>query len=75
MEYLTYRIFKKEIIKHLQVLNLPIPEMSLDESNENMFTLLYDIHTFGYHTDKHVRAMWRDKYHIAFDGAKLSNNS
>ena len=75
MEYLTYWIteysgkqvnfekinkyFLDEIVKNLKILNLPIPQLSLNESNENLFTLLYDIKTFGYNSDKNVRDLWR----------------
>ena len=83
MEYLTYWIteysgkqvnfekinkyFLDEIVKNLKILNLPIPQLSLNESNENLFTLLYDIKTFGYNSDKNVRDLWRFKYHFVFD--------
>ena len=57
----------REIIKHLEHLNLPLPDFFPNDSNEYLFTLLYDIHTFGYSSDKYTRDMWINKYQTVFN--------
>jgi len=58
---------RDEIIKHLEHLNLPLPDLFPNDSNESLFTLLYDIRTYGYSSDKHIRDMWINKYQVVFN--------